>query len=397
MAELNRKSLLPRLCASFCFVLLMVLAWRWQRIFFEMCNDYIISDVPAHIKLALGNNDYGLSSYIIKLLYALFPEHRALTALSMILAFNVCVGVLTLWLLIRRMFPELDGNYSLLAVVLAHLCGPWIIPGAESQMGMYLGVFNGNVYHNMTVLFSRTFIPLCFLFFFPIWDERHGKISPLPWLGLTLSFLLATLFKPNFAFAFIPMLGGWLIYDFIKTKGKNFKNEFFMGLTVVPAGLACIWQYLVLFDDNFAGTSSSMSLRILTAAQLITLAIMYIRGMLLPLYTLSTQGRREKGKGEHIALILCCTAIAIFEALILTETGFRANDGNFDWGALSLYPTLFALGIALQLRMMQQADCKNKGDVFKVALGIVLLLGHLIVGVYCLQQPGNAGYDWFYF
>ena len=30
-------------------------------------------------------------------------------------------------------------------------------------------------------------------------------------------------------------------------------------------------------------------------------------------------------------------------------------------------------------------------------VGLVLLLGHLIVGVYCLHQPGNAGFDWFYF
>ena len=385
--ELNRKSLSARFCAVFCLVLLAVLAWRWQRIFFLMCNDYIISDVPAHIKLALGNNDYGLSSYIIKLLYAMFEEHRALTVLSLVLTANTVLGVLTLWL----------RCYGLLAVLLAHLCGPWVIPGVESQMVMYLGVFNGNVYHNMTVLFSRSFIPLCFLFFFRLWDERRGRIELLPWLGLTVSFLLSTLFKPNFAFAFIPMLGTWLIYDFIKTRGKNFKNEFFMGLTVVPAGLACIWQYLVLFADNFAGTSSSMALRVLAGAEIAALAIMYLRGLLLPIFSLSTQGRREKSQREHILLIAACMAIAILEACILTETGFRANDGNFDWGSLALYPTLFAVSTALLFRMMQQADFKNKGDVIKTALGLILLLGHLIVGVYCLSQPGSTGYHWFYF
>ncbi len=395
--ELSGISLKKRLCACFCFVLLMVLAWRWQRIFFLMCNDYIISDVPNHIKLALGNNDYGLSSYIIKLLYSMFEESRALTALSMILAANVCLGVLTLWLLIRRMFPGLDRVYSLLAVILAHLCGPWLIPGVESQMGMYLGVYNGNIYHNMTVLFSRTWIPLCFYFFFPLWDQRHGRLRLDPLLGLTASFLIATLFKPNFAFAFIPMLGGWLIFDFIKTRGKNFKNEFFIGLTVFPAGLACIWQYLVLFDENFAGTSSSMSLRILLGAELAAVLIMYLRGLLLPIFSLCTEGRKDCEPREHIRLVNICTAIAIFEAMILTETGFRANDGNFEWGALSLYPTVFAIAIALLLRQIQRMDRKNKADIFKVCLGLILLLGHLVVGIYCLHQPGNAGYDWFYF
>ena len=393
--ELSSKSLMKRLCACFCFVLLMVLAWRWQRIFFLMCNDYIISDVPAHIKLAMGNADYGLSSYIIRALYALFEHERAMTVLSMILAASTCLGVFTLWWLICRMFPGLDRVYCLLAVILAHLCGPWLIPGY--QMEMYLGAFNGNVYHNMTVLFSRTFIPLCFVFFFSIWDERHGRISLWAWLGLTLSFLVCTLFKPNFAFAFIPMLGCWLIFDFIKSRGKNLKNEIIMGLCVVPAGLACIWQYLVLFDDNFAGTSSSMTLRLLVGAELIAMLVMYLRGLLLPIFSLSVQSRKEAEQKEHIRLVSICTGIAIFEAMILTETGFRANDGNFEWGSLALYPTVFAISIALLFRMIQQADWKNRRDVIKAAVGIVLLLGHLIVGVYCLQQPGNTGYHWFYF
>ena len=394
--KLSEKSLTKRLCASFCFVLVMVLAWRWQRIFFLMCNGYIISDMPAHIGLALGNNDYTLASYIVRALYALFEESRALTLLSMILAANNCLGLITLWWLICRMFPELDREYSLLAVVLAHLCGPWIIPGTENHMGMYLGVYNGNVYHNMTMLFSRTFIPLCFGFFFELWDRRYGKISLAPWLGMTLSFLVCTLFKPNFAFAFIPMLGAWLIYDFIRSRAKNFKNEVILGLTVVPAGLACIAQYLVLFADDFAGTSSSMTVRVLLGAELLYVIIMYLRGLLLPIFSLASQGRQEEKK-DHILLVVVCNAIAIVEACLLTETGFRANDGNFDWGALSLYPCLFALSIALLFRMIRTADRSNKRDLAKIIVGLVLLLGHLVVGVYCLHQPGNAGFDWFYF
>ena len=393
--DLSQISLKKRLCASFCFVLLMVLAWRWQRIFFLMCNDYIISDVPAHIKLALGNNDYTLASYIVRTLYALFEESRALTLLSIILAANMCFGVMTLWWLICRIFPGMDKVYGLLAVILAHLSGPWIIPGYQPEM--YLGVFNGNVYHNMTMLFSRSFVPLCFGFFFELWDSRHGRISFGPWLGMTLSFLLCTLFKPNFAFAFIPMLGAWLIYDFIRYKARYFKNEVFMGLTVVPAGLACIFQYLVLFADNFAGTSSTMVLRVMTAAELVFLLIVYLRGLLLPIFSMAVQGMKEKAQKEHVLLLAVCSAVAVFEACILTETGFRANDGNFEWGSLSLYTTIFAVAIALLFRMWQCADMKKRPERIRLIIGLVLLLGHLVVGVYCLHQPGNAGYDWFYF
>lgn len=392
--ELNGNRLKRRFCCIFCLMLVAVLVYNWQRVFYMMCIDGIISDVPNHVKLALGHNDYGLSSYIIRFLYTAFSEHQAQTLLSLCLAANGALGLVTVWLLIRRLLPELDGWYAFLAVELAALCGPWVIPGY--QMEMYLGAYNGNVLHNMTVLFSRTFIPPVFIFFFDCWDSRGRRIDLKSWLGMTLSFLAATLFKPNFAFAFIPMLAVMLMADLIKTGGRRLKNEIVLGLAVVPAGLACIWQYLVLFADNFAGTSSGVTFRVLLGAELLAVAVMYIRSLLLPIYTLSLQAPREKEAG-HIWLIVICDAVAILEACVLTETGFRANDGNFEWGSLAMYPVLFSVSIGLLFTMLRRTEWKKPGSAAKAAAGIVLLLGHLVVGVYCLYRARTGGYYWFYF
>ena len=191
-----------QLCLCFCAVLTALLLWRWQRIFYLMCADYIRSDMPAHVALALGRNDYGLSSYLIRFLWGLRGEHFGQTALSLVLTANQLLGIVTLWLLLRRLLPALDGAAALLAVLLAHLCGPWILPG---QTQMYLGVYNGNVYHNMTVLFSRSFIPLVLLCFFTLWDGRRGEPDGKAWLGLALSLLVSTAFKPSFFVAFAPV------------------------------------------------------------------------------------------------------------------------------------------------------------------------------------------------
>lgn len=152
----EKREAQKRFCLLFCAVLTGFLCWRWQRIFYLMCADYIRSDMPAHVKLALGRNDYSLASWFVRLLWGLLGEARGQTALSLLLTANQLLGLATLWLLLRRMFPRLAGVYAYLAVLLAHLCGPWVLPG---QTGMYLGVYNGNVYHNMTLLFSRTPIP----------------------------------------------------------------------------------------------------------------------------------------------------------------------------------------------------------------------------------------------
>ena len=81
----NQREKLSRLCLVFCGVLTLALCYRWQRIFYLMCADYILSDMPAHIRLALGRNDYSLASLIVRGLWGLLGESRGQTALSLIL------------------------------------------------------------------------------------------------------------------------------------------------------------------------------------------------------------------------------------------------------------------------------------------------------------------------
>ena len=382
-----------RACLLFCAVLTILLCWRWQRIFYLMCADYIRSDMPAHVNLALGHNDYSLASVIVRALWALLGEARGQTALSLVLTCNQVLCVFTLWLLLRQMFPALDKSLALLASLLAHVCGPWILPG---QTEMYLGVYNGNVLHNMTLLFSRMPVPLVLLFFFRLWDARRGRLRLLDWLGLALTLTLSTFFKPSFLGAFAPWVLLMLVWDFGKTRCRGIKNEFLIGLAVLPSAAVLLWSSSVLFAEDFAGTSSSVTLRTLTAAGLASLLAMYLRGLLLPLWSHFTQGVKEPGRG-HLRIVWGVLGTAILEALTLAETGFRANDGNFEWGSLTLYPTVFALAIALLCRLVQGTDWKKRGDAAKAIVGIVLLLGHLAVGAYCLYRPGHAGYDWFYF
>lgn len=384
---------LSRLCLAFCALLTAALCWRWQRIFYLMCADYIISDMPAHIRLALGHNDYTLASWFVRLFWALLGEDRGRTALSLLLTLNQLLGVGTLWLLLRRMFPALPAGPALLSALLAHLCGPWPVPG---QTEMYLGAYNGNVLHNMTLLFSRTPIPLVFLFFFRLWESRGERLRPGDWLGLTLSLLVSALFKPSFLGAFAPAVFVMLVWDFVRTRCRGFKNELLIGLAVVPSLLSLVWSAAVLYAGDFAGTSSGVALRPLTPGLLAALLVMYLRGLLLPLWSYGTRGLREERRGR-LDILALALGVAILEALVLTETGFRANDGNFEWGSLALYTTVFGVAIALLARLLLTADMKKRPERVRAAVGLVLLLGHLAVGVYCLCRPGRAGYEWFYF
>lgn len=388
--------------AAFCLVLAVFLCYKWWKVFLGVCTGVIYSDVPLHIELALGHNDYGLSSLLIQLFY-LGDEAFAQRALALSLTVNNLIGLFTVAMLTRFLLPRISRLEAFLAAELAALCGPWLIPGY--QMGVYLNAYNGNLYHNMTVLFSRTLIPVSFVCFFRCWSARHGCIPRKDWWGFAVSFFVVTAFKPNFAFAFIPVMAVLLLWDLIRYRGKYLKNEFLLGCAVLPAGFLCIWQYLVLFnnsfgqsatemlqelDENFVDTSSGVALRLVWGAELAAVLVMYLRSLLLPVYTLALQGWREK-EHRRIGLFLVVEAVALLEATVLVETGYRANHGNFDWGGLALYPSVFALSIGLLIRMLQEMKLRKPLDVFKCLVGLGLLLGHLMVGLYFLWFFGSGG------
>ena len=387
----NKRERADRLCLGLCAALTLALCLRWQRVFYLMCADYILSDMPAHIRLALGHNDYSLASWIVRALWRLLGEARGQTALSLVLTANQALGIAALWLLLRRMFPAVGRGGALAAALAAHLCGPWIVPG---QTGMYLWGYNGNVLHNMTLLFSRSLVPLDLLFFFRLWDARRGRFSAADWLGFALCLLGTTLFKPSFLGAFAPAVFLLLVWDFAKTRCRGFGREFVIGLAVLPALAALVWSSTVLYAEDFAGTRSGVALRVLTLPALLSLLLLYLRGLLLPVWSFALQGPREEKRGQ-LSIVALTLLIAILEALLLTETGFRANDGNFEWGSLTLYPTVFGLAAALLWRMLARAE--TRAARARAAVGAALLLGHLLVGAYCLWRPGHAGYEWFYF
>ena len=402
MNRLKKEKGIALPLAGFCLVLAVFLCYKWWKVFLGVCTGVIYSDVPLHIELALGHNDYGLSSLLIQLFY-LGGEAFAQRALALSLTVNNLMGLFTVAMLVRFLLPRLSRLEAFLAAELAALCGPWLIPGY--QMGVYLNAYNGNLYHNMTVLFSRTLIPVSFICFFRCWSARHGCIPRKDWWGFAVSFFVVTAFKPNFAFAFIPVMAVLLLWDLIRYRGKYLKNEFLLGCAVLPTGFLCIWQYLVLFnnsfgqsatemlqelDESFVDTSSGVALRLVWGAELAAVLVMYLRSLLLPVYTLALQGWREK-EHRRIGLFLVVEAVALLEATVLVETGYRANHGNFDWGGLALYPSVFALSIGLLIRMLQEMKLRKPLDVFKCLVGLGLLLGHLMVGLYFLWFFGSGG------
>ena len=174
---------------------------------------------------------------------------------------------------------------------------------------------------------------------------------------------------------------------------------------MLPTGIMCIWQYLMLFTDDLGVTSAliptetgelvkdeeaGIALRFVWGADLVFLLVMYLRSLLLPFYTLALQTKKEESR-SRIWIIMAVEAVALLEANLLVETGFRASHGNFDWGSLAMYPTVFAIAIGLLLRMLQDADWEKRGDRVRCIIGLIMLAGHLAVGIFHIFYFGAGG------
>lgn len=400
------KSRREKILGFACVAIAIFLCWKWQLVFLDGCRGKLYTDIPDHIMWA-GQGDYGLWVPMLRILFRWGrPAGQVLLATCM--TANNLLSLLMLAVLLRYLFPRLDCWRCFLAAELSALVGPWLIPGY--QMGLYINAYNGNCYHNLTLLFGRTFIPISLLFFLRCWENRGEGLKLWDWLGLAVSLLVNTGFKPSFAFAFLPVVALMLAWDVIRSRGKNFKNDFLIGCAVLPTGLVCIWQYLVLFTDDLGFTSAliptesgemiedeeaGIALQFVWGAELVYLLVMYLRSMLLPVYSLSLQTKKEESR-RKIGIVMAVELVALLEANLLVETGFRAAHGNFIWGALAMYPTVFAIAIGLLLRMMQDADWNKKGDRVRCVIGLVLLTGHLLVGIFHIFYFGAGGSYYFF-
>lgn len=385
-----------------CVVLALFLCGKWQQVFLDGCRGKFFTDIPDHIMWA-EQGDYGLWVPMLRFLFR-WGKPTGQVLLATCMTANNLLGLFMLAILLHYLFPSLDRRSRFLAAELSALVGPWLIPGY--QMRLYFGAYNGNCYHNLTLLFGRSLIPISLMFFLRLWENRGGRLKPWDWLGLAVSLMISTGFKPNFAFAFLPTVAVMLMWDVIKNRGKYFRNDVLIGCAVLPTGIMCIWQYLMLFTDDLGVTSAliptetgelvkdeeaGIALRFVWGADLVFLLVMYLRSLLLPFYTLALQTKKEESR-SRIWIIMAVEAVALLEANLLVETGYRSSHGNFDWGGLAMYPTVFAIAIGLLLRMMQDADWKKRGDRIRCVTGLVMLAGHLAVGIYYIFYFGAGGY-----
>lgn len=266
---------------------------------------------------------------------------------------------------------------------------PWINPT------VFYGGGSPNPWHSPTQV--AVMAPMIFsVLYTAMAEERHLRTQEvIPWKDaalLSAMLLLSALIKPTFLQAFLPAAGLYFLVRWLRNpKG----SPYFLRLLLVaaPAVLVILLQFLFYFG-GIVETQGGMVVLVSGEKTLAVLRLVVLT-QLFPLFALAAFWDRETLKKPLFTLTLLLDGVAIVQMLVLSETGYRAQDGNFGWAVMGAALMLWAVALpyfafkftAWVRRLRAAADGaphvvnRPRAEAAKMIIGGVLLLWHLGSGI----------------
>jgi len=266
---------------------------------------------------------------------------------------------------------------------------PWINPT------VFLGGGSPNPWHSPTqialmapMILSVSWVAMA--------EERYTKTREIiPWKDtvlLAVVLLISALFKPTFLQAFLPAAGLYFLVKWIRNpKGSPYYLRLL--LAVAPALLAILMQFLFYFGGIIESQGGITLL--VSGAKTLDVLKMVLLTQLFPLFVLMAFFNRETFRSPLFVLTLLLDAVAVLQMLVLAETGYRAQDGNFGWAVMGAALMLWAIALPLYAyrvaawwkRARAAADgtpyivSRFHMETAKMTAGGILLLWHLASGI----------------
>lgn len=274
-----------------------------------------------------------------------------------------------------------------------------------------MGIYTPNPIWNATYMATRPFSIVCFFescrMVQLIQRRADGKpaagftdaVRAFEWkraLPFAISLFLTTITKPSFTMVVVPALGLVLLVQLAGTKGKSFSGAFALCLTMIPTGLALLYQFFGVFTGtNVKGEETGIGFAFakVWSNYSTNIPLSIIMGMALPIGVLVLNaGELKKNAYYRFAWINWLVAAVMF--LCLYEKGFRMLHANFSWGYMHGMFFVFMMTLLLVIKNTIQW-VKSYRIVFVLAEWAVLFY-HLVCGinflVYALQGKELAGF-----
>uniref|UniRef100_UPI004055E6AA hypothetical protein n=1 Tax=Acetatifactor sp. TaxID=1872090 RepID=UPI004055E6AA len=317
--------------------------------------------------------------------YYLNREVKALTVCEklqgrkrVVLDISICVMVFVLFLLGNLYSPK---NTAFFGFDYAYRC---------------MGIYTANPIWNATYMVTRPFAIIAFFEGAKLLGEYQTSFSWKKCIPFAVSLFLTTITKPSYTMVLLPLMAVLFVGQLIQSKGKSFRNAFCVCMTLIPTGLALLYQFFGVFTGtNVMGEETGIAIEFAKVWSYFSSNILLsiVMGLALPLGVLVLNWKEFiKNRIYRFAWYHYLVAMLMF--LFLYEKGFRMLHANFSWGYM--HGIFFVFMISLILVIKNTIEwCKSIKIIFVLAEWGVLLI-HLICGVnflwYALQGKDLAGF-----
>lgn len=338
-------------------------------------NRYFQSDLPYHISMIVDDGwYYSFTAYVYQLLYAMAGGGTVWIAL-----FLTFVTVGSIWLTGKLLQVLLDRDrmdaLCLGGAILLNMVMPffWKVAGQYR----YVSYQSGNIWHNSTYQCMKLLGIAALLSYFRIEKNYRSKIDIKMWLLFAVVLVITTGVKPSFLTVFAPAMALKLLWDLFHK--VSFKQIFLFGCAVLPACGVVLWQNMVLFgEDTGQGFALKPWFTFSLHADRPKLAVLCSIAFPLVILVFSL---KELYKDKNYFFAWLMTGIGFLEAVLLAETGSRANDGNFVWGYSFAIFYLFVISFVKWLQLWQKGR-QNTISKILFTVGMLVLLYQTYCGVY---------------
>lgn len=347
------------------------------------------SDTPSHIATALkGTGGYSGVHHLINIIYSLTNDYRAIALFESVI-------VVATWLASSKMILCLYEDFSYFESTIIAL--PSLF-----WAGIYIPILHESFYkhqiitqphHNITYIAMRFCMILFMIIFVKIFNNYFISLNGKTWITLAFLCALSTYMKPSFFYGFALTLCIFLVIDIVKIRfcDKYLTQIILMGSIVFPSICIMLLQSSVLYDSNSVSGIAVIWGQKFIQHGVINTIFKIACGLVFPIIV-AIYNRNNLNKVEKF--IFSMYGIQLILCIMLTETGPRANHGNFHWG---LYGAAFLLTLISISRFVSNLKSQERKKVSMIYLitGSVLLCSHLLSGlVYFMFILSGAKYHW---
>ncbi len=376
--QLSGSKLKAVITLLFAFAVSFVLIYRYVFVLNPQNSDYLI-----HFYAAIVSGGYSLVFFLIPPFYQITGSYLGdVFLISLFIVFTVPACALFIRKLLKFMQIEYD-FYDLFPIscsllFLCKLCIPEISPDYYKH-----NAFVTQPWHNSTYIAMRLFGILTVMLYYQIQKDYRKKIDLKQCAVFTLLLFLTNFSKPNFIIVFAPVMLAMLVYDFICSRGKTFRNAFIFGMCVLLACPILFYEKTRIFDTDIAAGGVVFSFEgivnfFLTDKKgLLYLLLNYAFPIVVTALVIRNRSRLDSFSKRIMIQAWAMNTLSVLISFFIRETGDRATNGNFGWGNPFFAFQLFAVCLVMLYGMYRNKDVSEKE--FATARNIYCL--HIVFGL----------------